>query len=386
MAAAKHSYEPVEGVTGRRGTYAVIAGGGTGGHVLPAVAVARALGGRGHPPEAIHFVGSKRGMEATIVPEAGFSITLLPGRGVARRLSLASVSAVIGLMAATAGAVVLLGRRRPSVVLSVGGYASLPCAIAARVWRIPLVVAEQNAVPGLANRFAARRAAAVAAAFEGTALPNAVVTGNPLRPEMAAIDRGPGAMMAARRKLGLPVGGHVIVAAGGSLGSRRINLAVVALAQAWRGRSGFAIRHVIGERDFAEVSAACPTAVPGGLVYQQLRFEQRMDLAYAAADLAVHRAGAGSIFELAAAGLPAILVPLPGAPGDHQAVNARRVAEAGAAVVVDDRELDSHRLADEIDALVADLERLAKMGEAARRLARPDAADQVAALVEAEAR
>ncbi len=371
---------------GRKGTFAIIAGGGTAGHVIPALAIGRALVERGHPPASLHFVGSRRGMERRLVPGAGFGLTLLPGRGLARRVTLANVGAVSGLLLATVLAVLLVGRRRPSVVVSVGGYASVPCSLAAFLWRVPLVVAEQNAVPGLANRLAAKTAVAVAVAFAGTPLPGAIVTGNPVRPEMAAVDRSPGGQARARRALGLPVDSQVIVVAGGSLGARRLNTAVVALAAQWQARRRVAIRHVIGHRDYGLPEMAPPQDDGRGLVYQQVAFEDRMDLLYAAADLAVHRAGAGTVFELAAAGLASVLVPLPGAPGDHQTGNARRLADIGAAVIIPDGELDAGRLAGVIEPLLDAPERLRAMGRAAATFSRPDAADRVAGLAEAHAR
>ena len=162
--------------------WAVIAGGGTAGHTLPGIAIARALVALGHDPATIHFVGSERGSEARLVPAAGFAVTLLPGRGIQRRLTLANVGAVWGLLRALVRAFVLLARHRPKVVVAMGGYASVPCALSAVVLRIPIVVAEQNAVPGLANRLTARFAKAAAVSFPGTALPRAVLTGNPVRP------------------------------------------------------------------------------------------------------------------------------------------------------------------------------------------------------------
>lgn len=364
----------------------MIAGGGTGGHVVPAIAIGQALVARGHPPDSVHFVGSGRGMERRLVPAAGFQVTLLPGRGVARRLTAANIGAVAGLVVAALRAVILVGRRRPSVVVAVGGYASVACVLAASVWRVPIVVAEQNAVPGLANRLAARLARAAAVSFAGTPLRHAVVTGNPVRREMLAVDRSPEGRLAARREMGLAPEATVVVAAGGSLGARRLNRAVLGLAESWAGRPGWALHHVIGERDWEEVAAAKPPAVAGGLDYRQVRFEDRMDLVYAAADIAVHRAGASTVAELAVAGLPAILVPLPGAPGDHQTANARRMVDAGAAVLVADGELDASRLAVELDRLAADPAVLRRMGDAAASLAHPEAADAVAALAERYAR
>jgi UDP-N-acetylglucosamine--N-acetylmuramyl-(pentapeptide) pyrophosphoryl-undecaprenol N-acetylglucosamine transferase len=331
-------------------------------------------------------VGSRRGIEGRLVPDAGFSVTLLPGRGIARRLTLDNLGAVAGLLTAMVKAVLLVGRTRPAVVITVGGYASVPAALAAVVWRIPLVVAEQNAVPGLANRLASRFAAACAVSFPGTPLPRAVVTGNPVRPEILAIDRSAPSRAAARAALGLPSDSQVVAAAGGSLGARRINQAVLGVARNWADRPGLAIRHVVGERDFETLTQSAPRTCPGGLVYQQVPFERHMELLLAAADVAVQRAGASTVSELTIAGLPAILVPLPGAPGDHQTVNANRLAAAGAAVVVPDAELDACRLAEELDHLLRDDQARAAMAAAARRLARPDAAAEVAALAEEHAR
>jgi UDP-N-acetylglucosamine--N-acetylmuramyl-(pentapeptide) pyrophosphoryl-undecaprenol N-acetylglucosamine transferase len=371
--------------------YAVIAGGGTGGHVVPALAVARALVARGHEPGDIRFVGSRRGLEARLVPEAGFPITLLPGRGVSRRLSWQSVAAVGALAGAAAQAFVMLARWRPAVVASVGGYASAPAVLAAILLRRPLVVAEQNAVPGLANRLAARFARVSAVAFAGTALPRAVVTGNPVRPEILAIDRSVEGRRKARAAFGLPEDRMVVAAFGGSLGSRRINGALAGLVASWASRADLAVRHVIGARDWDEFAnrlgvggGAGEGGGAAGLLYQPVRYEERMDLLLTAADVAVCRAG-GSVAELAVAGLPSILVPLPGAPGDHQTANARAFADAGAAVLVPDHELTSARLAAELDALLEAPQRLRAMGEAAKDLAHPDAADQVAALIEESA-
>ena len=353
---------------------------------MPAIAIGTALVARGHDGASIRFVGSRRGIESRLVPAAGFELVLLPGRGIARKLTLANVGAVFGLLAAFARAVVLIGRLRPAVTVAVGGYASAPAALASVLWRVPLVVAEQNAVPGLANRIAGRFAAASAVSFEGTPLPNSVVTGNPVRPEIAAADTSPTGRAAARADLGLPADSVVVAVAGGSLGARRINQAVLRLARDWADRPGLCIYHVVGRRDFDEMAAGKPEPHPGGLEYRQVEFEDRMPLLLAAADVAVQRAGASTVAELAVIGLPAILVPLPGAPGDHQTVNARRLADRGAAVLVPDAELDAQRLAAELDRLVGSTELRARMAEAARGLGRPSAADEVAALVEANAR
>ena len=367
-------------------TWAVVAGGGTAGHVLPALAAARALVRRGHSPHTIHFVGSARGLEARLVAEAGFSVTLLAGRGVARRLTAANVGAVTGLAWAVARALALLARRRPAVVLSVGGYASVPCAVAATALRVPLVVHEQNAVPGLANRLAGRFARASAVSFPGTRLPRAVVTGNPVRPDVLAVDRSVSGRAAARAALGLPAGGLVVAVFGGSLGARRINEATLGVVEAWAERSGLSVRHVIGARDWPSLHSRLPAVPDGGLVYQAVEYEQRMPLLLAAADVAVCRAGGTSVAELTAVGLPAVLVPLPIAPGDHQTANAAALVRVGAALLVPDGELTAERLVAELEPLLEDPGRLEAMGKAALTLARPDAADRLAMLVEHHAR
>ena len=367
-------------------TFAVIAGGGTAGHALPAVAIGRALVTAGHPSDSIHYVGSRRGLEAKVVRDAGFAITLLPGRGIARRLTLDNVGAIFGLVAACASAFLLLARRRPRVVVSVGGYASVPCALAAVLLRVPLVLAESNGVAGAANRLVGRFAKASAVAFTGTGLPREVLTGNPVRPEILTVDRSPEGRRAARVQLGLPNDRKVLGVFGGSLGARRLNEATFGLVEVWAARPDVAIRHAIGARDWA--SAIIPTASlpPGGLIYQPVEYEERMDLVMAAVDLLLVRSGGTTLAEVTVVGIPSILVPLPIAPNDHQAVGAQVLADAGAAVMVRDHELTSAWLARVVGGLFANPERLERMGEVAASLGRPEAAQKVAELAECHAR
>ncbi len=364
----------------------MVAGGGTAGHVLPALAIGHALVAAGHPQSSIHFVGSRRGIEARLVPDAGFEVTLLPGRGVVRHLDRENLGAVAGLVRALAMALGLVARRRPAVVVSVGGYAGLPCALAAVALRVPLVVAESNAVPGGANRLVGRLARASAVAFEGTALPRAVVTGNPVSPEMAAVDRSPEGRAAARTRLGLLEERMVVAVFGGSLGALRINQATLGLARAWADRRDLAIYHVVGRRDWPEVARDLPRAPGGGLVYQGVEYEEHMDQVLAAADVVVCRAGATSVAELAVAGVPSVLVPLPGAPGDHQTANARAMVDAGGAVLLVDQQCTPTGLAEVLGSLLAQPGRLATMGRAAARRGRPDAASRVVELIESHAR
>jgi len=310
-------------------TWALLAGGGTAGHVLPGLAIGHALVAKGRPASSIHFVGSRRGIETRLVPEAGFGFTSLTGRGIERKMTLANLTALGGLARAFVVSLALMARRRPAVVVSLGGYAAVPCAFAAVILRVPLVVVEQNAVPGATNRLLARFARASAVSFEDTPLPRAHVTGNPLRQEV--VDVNSSDREASRRLLGLDGNRRVVAVFGGSLGARRINLAVVSALRQWAGRNDLAVRHVVGERDWDLVSSSVPPLGDDGVLYQPVRYEDRMPTVLAAADLAVCRAGATSVAELAAVGLPSILIPLPGAPGDHQTANARTLADAGAA-------------------------------------------------------
>ena len=317
------------------------------------------------------------------MPPTGFPMTLLPGRGIQRRLTPANVFAVAGLAWALVRAIWLLRRARPSVVVAVGGYASVAVGLAAILWRVPLIVAEQNAAPGAANRLLARFAKVSAVSFAGTPLPRAVVSGNPVRQEI--VPATPSERTAARRALGVPDGRRMVLITGGSLGALRINRAVVDALPHWQDRDDLAIHHVVGRRDWEVISEAVPVD-RGVLAYVAVAYEDDMPTALRAADLVVARSGSGTCFELAAAGLPAVLVPSPVVTADQQTRNAQHVVDAGAAVLVPDRELDGPRLVAEVDAILGDPARLAAMGQAARTWAPAGAADTLAGLVEEHAR
>jgi UDP-N-acetylglucosamine--N-acetylmuramyl-(pentapeptide) pyrophosphoryl-undecaprenol N-acetylglucosamine transferase len=237
-------------------------------------------------------------------------------------------------------------------------------------------VHEQNAAPGVANRVAVRLGARAAISLPGTPLRGATLTGNPVRAAVVAVERAPGSP-------------PLVAAVGGSLGSRTINGAVLGLAERWRDRTDVRLRHVTGRRDHAwcrdRVDAARQDGSPWRLEHALVEYESRMDALYADATVVVARAGAVTVAELAAVGVPSVLVPLPGAPGDHQTRNAEALVDAGAAALVTDAECTGARLAAELEPLLADHDRLEAMAAAARTLARPDAAHQLAALVEAAA-
>jgi len=357
--------------------FALLAGGGTGGHTYPAIAVGQELAARGHD---VRFVGSRRGIEGRVVTEAGFAIDLLPGRGLRRRLSppnlVHNAGALWDAVVAVAQSIGLVRRYRPRIVVGFGGYASLPAVIAARLLRIPVVVHEQDAAPGLANRIGVRLGARAATSLPNTPLPGATLTGNPVREAFVHLEREP-----ARDPVLLAV-------FGGAQGARTINRAAIGCYDRWRARRDLSVYHVCGPRNLDE----CVTELEhvrrddDALVYEVFGYEERMDQLFARATLAVCRAGAGTVAELTAAGLAAVLVPLPGAPSDHQTRNAQTLEAADAAVMIADSECDSVRLDDTVSELLRDAGRLDAMAKAARSLGRPDAAARVADVIEEHAR
>ncbi len=363
----------------------VVSGGGTAGHVLPAITVARALVDAGHPASSVHFVGSARGMEAHLVPEAGFTVSLLPGRGIERALTVASALAVAELGVATVRALLLVARLRPRVVVAVAGYACVPAALAAVVLGIPVVVVNIDAVPGAANRLVGRFAAASAVAWPGSGLPRAIVTGPPVRPEVRAVDRSPEGRAAARAALGLSPDRFVVLVTGGSLGARSLNDAALEVASDLASDDRLTIYHVAGARDHERVAAgrdALALDPSAGIDYRLVGYEGAMATALCAADLVVARAGASTLAEICAVGIASVLVPLPGAPSDHQRRNAEILAAAGAALVLDDAALRGQGLTRVVSELAADPGRVERMGTAAHSLGPGDGAARVAAVVD----
>jgi UDP-N-acetylglucosamine--N-acetylmuramyl-(pentapeptide) pyrophosphoryl-undecaprenol N-acetylglucosamine transferase len=350
--------------------------------VLPALAVAEALVDRGHPLADLHYVGAQRGIETRLVPPTGLPHTFFDVVGLQRRLDRTNLGFGPKLRRATRDAAVLLRDRRPRVVVSVGGYASLPAVLAARRLGVPIVVVSYDRRPGRASQLAARFAAASAVAFPGSRLPRARLTGAPLR--RAVLDVDPARdRAAARDALGLPDDRFVVLVAGGSLGSAVLNEAVRGLVDQAQDRADLAVRHVVGERFLErEGASAIGGTGRGGILYAVVGYEERMPQAYAAADLVIARAGASTVAELAAIGVPSILVPWPGAAADHQTDNARSLAEVGAAVLLPEAELTAARLAEEIDRLEADPAALAAMAAAARAAGEIHHSGRLALLIE----
>jgi UDP-N-acetylglucosamine--N-acetylmuramyl-(pentapeptide) pyrophosphoryl-undecaprenol N-acetylglucosamine transferase len=341
----------------------VIAGGGTGGHLYPGIAVARELLRR-RPDALVSFAGTARGIESRVVPREGFELDLLRSSGLKSTSLAARIRGLALLPLGGLDAWRIVSRRAPDVVVGVGGYSSGPVVLVAALGRVPTMVLEQNAVPGFTNRSLARLVSAAAVTFETTARyfeGRAIVTGNPVRPEFLA---GGDETRAA--------GPPRILIFGGSQGAHAINLALVAAApKLASGAHGLAITHQTGERDLEMVRKAYADAGLGARV-EPFLFD--MDREMRSADLIVCRAGATTIAELTAVGRPSVLIPLPTAADDHQRKNAEVLAAAGAAELIEQSQLDGAGLAERLTALAGDRERLAAMGAAARRLARPGAA------------
>jgi UDP-N-acetylglucosamine--N-acetylmuramyl-(pentapeptide) pyrophosphoryl-undecaprenol N-acetylglucosamine transferase len=338
----------------------VIAAGGTAGHVVPALAVADALRAEG---ARVVFVGGERA-ERTLVPQAGYELRTIAVEGLSRTNPLKAARAAVKAVGAVGTARRILGELRPGAVMGGGGYVAGPVGLAAVMRRIPLVLTEADSHLGLSNRLLARFARRVCLAFpiEGRTDDRYLVTGRPV--PAPATDAA-----AARARFGLGEGERCVLVFGGSLGARSINEAAVeAFADA-----PYRVLHAAGTRDYAALRERVPRDG-----YDLREYLQGFGEALLACDLCVARAG-GSIFEVAAHGRPAILVPYPHATADHQTANARWMADGGAAVVIADRDLTPARLRAEVDGLLADPARLAAMGRASAALARPDAAQRIAA-------
>lgn len=364
-------------------TFAVVTGGGTAGHVLPALAVAEALVAAGHAVDEVHYVGTQRGVETRLVPRTGHPHTFLDVVGLQRSLSRRNLAFLPKLVRATRAATRLLRELEPRVVVNLGGYGSFPATYAARRLGIPYVVVSYDRRPGLVSRLMASRAAACAVAFEGSSLPRAVHTGAPVRQAIVGVDRVAG-RDAARKELGLPADRTLVAVVCGSLGATVVNRAVVEAVGLLAGRSDLAVYHVVGERNLVEPA---PERDGGsGILYRVIGYEDRMDAVYAAADLMVTRAGAGTIAELATVGMPAIVVPWPDAAENHQVGNARVLSDVGAAVLLEQDRLDGRRLADEITRLVDDPAARHAIAETARNAGSMHRSTRLVALLERVAR
>ena len=361
----------------------LIAGGGTGGHLYPGIAVARELLAR-QPDATVTFVGTQAGIESRVIPREGFPLEVIRSAGLKGK-SLQSLARGVGLLPLSAvDAWRVLSRTRPSVVIGVGGYSSGPVVALAAMRGIPTLLMEQNAMPGVTNRALARFVRAAAVTYEDS-IPffggKAFVSGNPVRAEFFRDQQVPDEG-GAHDEERLPHDAARVLAFGGSQGAHAINVAMVEAASRLASATPrLAITHQTGERDLEMVRDGYRRA---GLQARVEPFLYEMDREMKSADVVVCRAGATTLAELAAAGAAAILVPLPTATDDHQRRNAEALVRQDAAEMIDQRELTGERLASAITALAANSSRRQRIRDAARRFARPDAArvivDQVIAL------
>ncbi|MEV6951432.1 UDP-N-acetylglucosamine--N-acetylmuramyl-(pentapeptide) pyrophosphoryl-undecaprenol N-acetylglucosamine transferase [Streptomyces sp. NPDC051183] len=351
----------------------VIGAGGTGGHIYPGLALAQAL--RAAVPGAVvSFIGTERGLETELIPAAGYRLHTVdmipfdPSLGAKRYLLPAA------LLRSAGQARAVIRAQGAHAVVGMGGYPSAPAVLGARLAGLPAVIHESNAVPGRANQFAARLTPHMAVAFDRSRShlsggAQALTTGMPISAALSGLARlsGPertALRREARRFLGVPDGRRLVVFNGGSLGALRLTGAAVALAAAWQARDD--VQLLVKTGPAALPDAVAELAASGGeRVARAVPYLDRMDLVYAAADLVVCRAGSATVAELAATGVPAVLVPYPHAPGDHQTHNARVLSDAGAGLLLPDSETTAERLADLVGPLLADPARLSAMAGAA---------------------
>lgn len=362
--------------------FAVIAGGGTSGHVLPALAIAEALIDSGCSPSEIVYFGASRGVETTLVPPSGLRYEFFDVVGLKREISLPALrnnaSFLPRLLVARRKAVEFMRVNRPSVVVSVGGYASLPAVLAARRCKVPVVVVSYDRRPGRSSQIAARWASRCAVAYPDSRLPNAVWTGAPVRRSIRQLDREE-ARTAARRRMSVNDDAFLLGVIGGSLGSGVLNEAVIRFARAHRHDRNLAIHHVVGERFYDDLAG---NVVEGseGLDYRVVAYEDDMVTMYSAIDLLVARGGAGTVAEVATTGVPAVLVPWDGAADDHQRKNVEWLSEVGAAVLVSETEV-ADRLSEVIDGLRRNPSVLEALSASARAMGERNRSSRIAELI-----
>ena len=352
----------------------VIAGGGTAGHITPMIAIADALRAA-DPNTQITAVGTASGLETRLVPEAGYELRTIAKVPMPRRPSLDLLKLPLRFRAAIKDAGAILDDTGAQAVLGVGGYVCTPVYLAARKRKLPVFIHEANARAGLANKVGARFAAGVGTAFNGTGLPGAKVVGMPMRGFVATMDRD-AQREPARRALGLTGDAPALVVTGGSSGAASIN-ATIAAGLPQLADAGVQVLHITGRGKVVLDAAGNPLSAPG---YRQVEYVDSMDQAYAAADLMVARSGAGTVCELAVAGTPSVLVPLPIGNGE-QRLNAADLVAAGGALVVDNADFTTDYLTTTLLPLLRDPQALAAMGAAAKAQGRADAAQVMASMI-----
>jgi UDP-N-acetylglucosamine--N-acetylmuramyl-(pentapeptide) pyrophosphoryl-undecaprenol N-acetylglucosamine transferase len=355
-------------------TYAVITGGATSGHVVPALAIIELLVEAGHGRETLVYVGSDRGVETTLVPQTGIACVFLGVDGLQRGLSLAKIKRNLRMlptmMRATQLATQVLVQHRPRVVVSVGGYVSAPICRAARHLKIPVVTCSYDSKPGIATKMQARYASAVAVAQMPSALRGAQLTGAPVRAELRRLDRS-ASRGVSRTRLGFSADAKLVVVMGGSLGSAVLNSATVSLVAHMESLSSLnvSILHIAGSRYMEDQQLASEIKrSDGSIMYQRIAYSSNMDDVYAAADLVVARAGASTVAEIATVGIASVLIPWKDAAENHQLTNAKILSDQGGAVLLEESRLNDEVFQRQIIELLTDDAKRMQISDVARKL------------------
>lgn len=364
----------------------VLTGGGTGGHIYPALAIAKGIQEKYSGAEIL-YIGTKHGLEASIVPRAGFPFASISLSGLQRKLALGNLRVLWQAAAGTVGACRLIKDFKPCIVVGTGGYVCGPVVMAAAFLRVPTLIHEQNALPGITNRALSRFAGRVAVTFADSmtrfpARSRVLLTGLPVRPEIKTADREK-----ARAELGLTSGQTFVLSFGGSQGARSINYAMPGVIKNFENEKSIKFLHITGPSQYEDFLTVCkrenvkldqsPDAHHAALPYLH-----EMPQVLAAADIVVCRAGAATLAEITVRGLPSILIPYPYAAENHQEYNARALADQGAAEMVLDRELNSRLLTEKIKKMVRDRDYLKEMSSASLALGRPQALDDILGAVD----
>jgi len=369
-------------------TYAVITGGATSGHVVPALSIIELLVEAGHPRETLVYVGSDRGVETTLVPQTGVACVFLSVDGLQRGMSLTKIKRNLRMlptmMRATRLATQVLVQHRPRVVVSVGGYVSAPICRAARHLKIPVVTCSYDSKPGMATKMQARYAATVAVAHTPSTLRRAQLTGAPVRAELRHLDRG-ASRAASRMRLGFSADAKLVVVMGGSLGSAVLNSATESLVAQMESPSlaNVAILHIAGSRYMEGQQLASEMRRPdGSMMYQRIAYSSNMSDIYAAADLVVARAGASTVAEIATVGIASVLVPWKDAAENHQLTNAKSLSDPGGAVLLEESKLADDVFVQLIGDLLGDESMRLHIANEARKLGEVHRNCSIAAVVE----
>lgn len=358
----------------------IMSGGGTGGHIYPAITIIKAIQ-KQVPSCEILFIGTKEGLEADIIPKEGFDFKTIDVRGFERRLSLKNIQTVIRTIGSIWQSRKIISEFKPDIVIGTGGYVCGPVLLAASMMGVPTMIQEQNVIPGITNKILARFVNKIAVGYAEAIKnfsnqQNVFVSGNPIRPEVLSATRDSGIT-----QLGLDPTKRTILISGGSRGARSINQAMVQVHQQFAGREDIQLLHVTGQNEYNSIvenlKLCCiDTAKAGNIIIKPYLYN--MPQALAVADVAVFRAGAIGLAELTARGIPAIIIPYPHAAENHQEFNARVMEKQGAAMVIRDAELNGSKLIAAINELVNNPQKLGEMAIASKKMGCPEAADIIA--------